>query len=104
MLNALKADARTVDLRALAGWFYGGVARVLELFEEEEIGDLVAEVCFVFFIFLRGWGGGEDDWHFMKMRFLTFSSSSTFFFFFFLIQKKKIVFQETSGRNRRSCA
>jgi GINS complex subunit 3 len=57
VLNALKADARTVDLRALAGWFYGGVARVLELFEEEEIGDLVAEVCFIFLVFWRSWGG-----------------------------------------------
>jgi len=37
VLNALKADPRTVDLRALAPHFYNLGARILELFEEEEM-------------------------------------------------------------------
>jgi hypothetical protein len=45
VLNALKADPRTVDLRSLAGNFYEGAARCLELFEEEEIVDVLCEVC-----------------------------------------------------------
>lgn len=44
VLNALKADARTVDLRALAAHFYGLAARVLDLFEEEEVVDVLSEV------------------------------------------------------------
>ncbi|MCJ1265281.1 DNA replication protein [Lobaria immixta] len=44
VLNALKADARTVDLRALAAHFYGLAARVLDLFEEEELVDVLSEV------------------------------------------------------------
>ncbi|KAK0514096.1 hypothetical protein JMJ35_003818 [Cladonia borealis] len=43
VLNALKADPRTVDLRSLAGNFYEGAARCLELFEEEEIVDILCE-------------------------------------------------------------
>lgn len=76
MLNALKADPRTVDLRALAACFYEGAVRVLELFEEDDdeeeggggggagggggggVGEVVAKVrdegrgkrgCFLFF-------------------------------------------------------
>lgn len=44
VLNALKADARTVDLRALASHFYGLAARVLDLFEEEEVVDVLSDV------------------------------------------------------------
>ena len=44
VLNALKADPRTVDLRALAPHFYGLAARALDLFEEEEIVDILTEV------------------------------------------------------------
>lgn len=44
VLNALKADARTVDLRALAAHFYELAARVLDLFEEEEVVDVLSEV------------------------------------------------------------
>ena len=44
VLNALKADPKTVDLRALAQHFYGLAARVLNLFEEEEIVDILTEV------------------------------------------------------------
>ncbi|MCJ1299773.1 DNA replication protein [Hypocenomyce scalaris] len=43
VLNALKADPKTVDLRALAQHFYGLAARVLDLFEEEEIVDILSE-------------------------------------------------------------
>lgn len=43
VLNALKADPRTVDLRALASHFYELAARVLELFEEEEVVDVLSE-------------------------------------------------------------
>ena len=48
VLNALKADARTVDLRALAPHFYELAARVLELEEDEdvieELSDVLSEV------------------------------------------------------------
>ncbi|KAL6717635.1 DNA replication protein [Lecanora helva] len=44
VLNALKADPKTVDLRSLAGHFYDLAAKVLELFEEEEIVDVLSEV------------------------------------------------------------
>ena len=47
VLNALKADARTVDLRAQASHFYELAARVLDLFEEDEIVDVLSEVCLI---------------------------------------------------------
>lgn len=47
VLNALKADAKTVDLRSLAGHYYELAARVLELFEEEEIVDVLCDVRYV---------------------------------------------------------
>ncbi|KAI9855193.1 MAG: DNA replication protein [Vezdaea acicularis] len=43
VLNALKADPRTVDLRSQASHFYSLGARMLELFEEEEIADVLIE-------------------------------------------------------------
>jgi len=45
VINALKADPNTVDLRAQAPHFYALVSRILELFEEEEIVDVLLEVC-----------------------------------------------------------
>jgi GINS complex subunit 3 len=45
VINALKADPKTVDLRAQAPHFYALGARILELFEEEEIVDVLLEVC-----------------------------------------------------------
>ncbi|KAL9097121.1 MAG: hypothetical protein Q9165_000547 [Trypethelium subeluteriae] len=45
VMNALKADPRTVDLRAQAPHFYALAARMLELFEEEEMVDILTEVC-----------------------------------------------------------
>ena len=47
VLNALKADPRTVDLRALAPHFYNLGARILELFEEEEMIEVLSEVSSV---------------------------------------------------------
>ena len=44
VMNALKADPRTVDLRAQAPHFYALAARMLELFEEEEMVDVLIEV------------------------------------------------------------
>ncbi|OKL59863.1 DNA replication complex GINS protein psf3 [Talaromyces atroroseus] len=43
VLNALKANPRTVDLRALAPHFYSLGIRVLELFEEEEMADILSD-------------------------------------------------------------
>ncbi|OCK79896.1 DNA replication complex GINS protein PSF3 [Lepidopterella palustris CBS 459.81] len=43
VLNALKADPRTVDLRAIAPYFYNLGARILELFEEEEMIEVLSE-------------------------------------------------------------
>ena len=44
VLNALKADPKTVDLRAQAAYFYELAARTLDLFEEDEIVDVLSEV------------------------------------------------------------
>ncbi|KAJ5570094.1 uncharacterized protein N7459_009524 [Penicillium hispanicum] len=43
VMNALKADPRTVDLRALAPHFYSLSERVLELFEEEDMVDVLSD-------------------------------------------------------------
>ena len=50
-MNALKADPRTIDLRALAPHFYNLSQRILELFEEEEMVDVLTNVIFFFFFF-----------------------------------------------------
>lgn len=42
-MNALKADPKSVDLRAQAQHFYGLGMRLLELFEEEEVCDVLME-------------------------------------------------------------
>lgn len=44
VLNALKADPKTVDLRAQAQHFYNLGARILELFDEEEMIDILSDV------------------------------------------------------------
>lgn len=44
VLNALKADPRTLDLRAQAPHFYSLGARMLELFEDDEIIDVLNQV------------------------------------------------------------
>lgn len=47
VMNALKADPRTVDLRSLAPHFYSLSERILELFEEEELVEVLSNVwCF----------------------------------------------------------
>ena len=46
VMNALKADPRTIDLRALAPHFYNLSQRILELFEEEEMVDVLTNVLF----------------------------------------------------------
>jgi hypothetical protein len=43
-MNALQADPRSVDLRSLAPHFYRLGVRILELFEEEEMVDILIEV------------------------------------------------------------
>ncbi|KAJ5168202.1 DNA replication complex GINS protein psf3 [Penicillium canariense] len=43
VMNALKADPRTVDLRALAPHFYTLSERILEIFEEEEMVDVLSD-------------------------------------------------------------
>ncbi|KAI9725856.1 MAG: DNA replication protein [Chrysothrix sp. TS-e1954] len=43
VLNALKADPKSVDLRAQAPHFYSLGARMLELFEEDEMADVLTE-------------------------------------------------------------
>ncbi|PVH99010.1 DNA replication complex GINS protein PSF3 [Periconia macrospinosa] len=43
VLNALKADPKTVDLRAQAQHFYNLGARILELFDEEEMIDVLSD-------------------------------------------------------------
>jgi len=43
VINALKADPRTVDIRSLAPHFYAIGARMLELFEEDELADVLSE-------------------------------------------------------------
>ena len=43
VVNALKADPTSVDLRALAQHFYGLGSRLLELLEEEELCDVLMD-------------------------------------------------------------
>lgn len=43
-MNALKADPKTVDLRALAPHFYSLSERLLEIFEEEDMVDVLSDV------------------------------------------------------------
>jgi hypothetical protein len=45
VMNALKADPKTLDLRALAPHFYALGSRMLELFEEDEVGEVLNDVC-----------------------------------------------------------
>ena len=45
VMNALRADPKSVDLRAQAQWFYGLGERMMELFDEEETADVLTDVC-----------------------------------------------------------
>jgi GINS complex subunit 3 len=44
VLNALKADPRTLDLRSLAPHFYALGARMLELYEEDDLVEVLSDV------------------------------------------------------------
>ncbi|TKA41002.1 hypothetical protein B0A54_07915 [Friedmanniomyces endolithicus] len=44
VMNALTADATSVELRQQAQWFYGLGERMLELFEDEEMGAVLLTV------------------------------------------------------------
>jgi GINS complex subunit 3 len=44
VMNALKADAHTVDLRSLAPHFYSLGARILDIFEDDELVDVLSDV------------------------------------------------------------
>lgn len=48
VLNALKADPRTVELRALTPYFYGLAIKILEFYEEEEIVNVLSAVSWWF--------------------------------------------------------
>jgi GINS complex subunit 3 len=45
VINALEADPKTVDLRAQAQHFYGLAAKAMELFEGEEMVEILTQVC-----------------------------------------------------------
>lgn len=44
VMNALKADPRSVDLRVLAPHFYRLGIRILQLFDEEEMVEILGDV------------------------------------------------------------
>lgn len=44
VMNALRADPKSVDLRAQAQWFYGLGERMMELFDEEETVEVLTDV------------------------------------------------------------
>ena len=48
VMNALQADPRTVDLRSQATHFYALAGRILDLFEEEEMVDILSDVGSLF--------------------------------------------------------
>ena len=47
VLNALRADPKSVDLRAQAQWFYGLGERMLDLFGDEDVAEVVNNVCYL---------------------------------------------------------
>lgn len=59
VMNALDADARSVDVRAQSAYFYALAARVGELFEGEGWGGVGEVCCFFFFFFLCFFFWGE---------------------------------------------
>jgi GINS complex subunit 3 len=44
VMNALSADPRSVDVRAQAQWFYGMGERMLELFDDEDVAEILSDV------------------------------------------------------------
>jgi GINS complex subunit 3 len=49
VVNALKADPKSVDLRAQASYFYEVGGRVLELFEDEDLEGVLGDVSPYFY-------------------------------------------------------
>ncbi len=49
-----------MDLRGQEVYFFEGAARVLELLEEEEVGDGLCEVGFLLAVFFVGRGGRRE--------------------------------------------
>jgi GINS complex subunit 3 len=45
VLNALTADSKSVELRPLAPHFYSLGTRILELFEDEDLAEVLSDVC-----------------------------------------------------------
>lgn len=45
VINALKADPKTVDLRGQAPHFYALGARIMDLFEDQDVLDTLVGVC-----------------------------------------------------------
>ena len=46
-VSTLKADPKTVDLRAQAPHFYTLGARIMDLFEDQDVLDTLVGVCYV---------------------------------------------------------
>ncbi|KAF2860631.1 GINS complex, Psf3 component [Piedraia hortae CBS 480.64] len=51
VMNALRADPRSVDLRAQAFYFYGLCERMLELFDEEDMVEVLTDVSLLVCVF-----------------------------------------------------
>ena len=49
-MNALRADPKSVDLRAQAQFFYGLGERMFELFDEEELVEVLSDVSFRYLV------------------------------------------------------
>lgn len=45
VMAALAAGPKSVDIRAQAQWFYGMGERILNLFDDEELADVLSKVC-----------------------------------------------------------
>ena len=52
VINALKADPKTVDVRAQAPHFYALGSKILELFEDEDVVDVLLDASRIFSMFL----------------------------------------------------
>lgn len=50
VMHALRADPKSVDLRAQAQWFYSLGERMLELFEEDEMGEVMSDVSMPYIV------------------------------------------------------
>ena len=45
VINALRADPKTVDLRAQAPHFYALGSKIMELFDDPDVLDTLVDVC-----------------------------------------------------------